>query len=97
MDDLRVHSLDIPKHISHLQLDFKKCQEYYICLKSLKCKYMVRQSKILGDIMPQNNMILTDADKISIIVNLPKPIKPRGCQVFMVHCVYYCRLVYMYA
>ena len=39
----------------------------------------------------------TDADKIAVIVKLPRPYNAKGVQVFMGHCGYYRRFIYMYA
>ncbi|MCO5554910.1 hypothetical protein L7F22_008448 [Adiantum nelumboides] len=41
--------------------------------------------------------ISTDMDKIKVIVDLPIPTNPRQVQVFMGHCGYYRRFIYMYA
>ena len=96
MDDLCVHSLVRTEHIEHLKLVFEKCRVYKICLNPDKCKFMVRQGKILGHIVSQNG-ISTDAEKISVIVDLPRPINAKGVQIFMGHCGYYRRFIYMYA
>lgn len=57
---------------------------------------MVRQGKILGHIVSRNG-ITTDTDKIAVIVTLPRPINSKGVQIFMGHCGYYRRFIYMYA
>lgn len=57
---------------------------------------MVRQGKILGHIILQNG-ITTDAEKINVIVDFPRPINPKGVQIFKGHCGYYRRFIYMYA
>ena len=43
------------------------------------------------------NGIATDHDKIKVIVELPQPIHYKGVQIFMGHCGYYRRFIYMYA
>ena len=96
MDDLCVHSVDREEHIRHLELLFQKCRVYRICLNSDKCKFMVRQGKILGHIVSRNG-ISTDAEKIAAIVKLPRPHNAKGVQVFMGHCGYYRRFIYLYA
>ena len=48
MDDLCVHSNEREQHITHLRQVFEKCRVYRICLNPDKCKFMVRQGKILG-------------------------------------------------
>lgn len=78
-------SLVRTKHIEHLKLVFGKCRLYRICLNPNKCKLMVRQGKILGHIVSQNG-ILTDAEKIIVIIELPRPIYPKDVQIFMGHC-----------
>ena len=57
---------------------------------------MVRQGKIMGHIVSANG-ISTDEDKIKVIVELPHPIHAKGVQIFMGHCGYYRRFIYMYA
>lgn len=95
MDDLCVHSANREEHIRHLELVFQKCRLYHICLNPEKCKFMVRQGKILGHIISHNG-ISTNADKIAAIVELPRPHNAKGVQVFMGHCGYYRRFIYMY-
>ena len=70
MDDLCVHSLSPADHIEHLRLVFKKCRVYRICLNPDKCKFMVRQGKILGHIVSANGISI-DKEKIKVIVDLP--------------------------
>ena len=96
MDDLCVHSLSRKDHIEHLRLVFEKCRVYRICLNPDKCKFMVRQGKILGHIVSANG-ISTDEEKIKVIVELPRPVHAKGVQIFMGHCGYYRRFIYMYA
>ena len=57
---------------------------------------MVHQGKILGHIVSKND-ISTDLDKTKVIVDLPRPENPKGVQIFMGHCGYYQRFIYMYA
>ena len=96
MDDLCVHSKDRLDHVDHLRKVFEQCRIYRICLNPEKCKFMVRQGKILGHIVSRNG-ISTDMDKIRVIVDLPRPENPKGVQIFMGHCGYYRRFIYMYA
>ena len=94
MDDLCVYSADRQEHIAHLCKVFEKCRVYRICLNSDKCKFMVRQGKILGHIMSANG-ISTDEDKIKVIDELPHPIHAKGVQIFMGHCSYYRRFIHI--
>ena len=64
--------------------------------ESKKCKFMVRQGKVLGHIVSKNG-ISTNLDKISVIVEFPRPINPKGVQIFMGHGGYYRCFIYMYA
>ena len=57
---------------------------------------MVRQGKILGHIVSRHG-ISTDLEKIQVILDLKIPKTPRDVQVFMGHCGYYRRFIYMYA
>ena len=43
------------------------------------------------------NGIATYQDKIKVIVELPRPLHYKGIQIFMGHCGYYCRFIYIYA
>lgn len=96
MDDLCVHSLLRQEHIQHLSKVFDQCRLYRICLNPDKCKFMVWQGKILGHIVSANG-IATDHDKIEVIVELPRPLHYKGVQIFMGHCGYYRRFIFMYA
>ena len=95
MDDLCVHSGDRSEHLGHLTKVFDTCRVYRICLNPEKCKFMVRQGKILGHIVSANG-ISTDEDKVKVIVELPCPIHSKGVKIFMGHCGYYRRFIYMY-
>ena len=57
---------------------------------------MVRQGKILGHSVSKNG-ITADFDKINAIMKLLRPSNAKGVQVFMGHCGYYRRFIYMYA
>ena len=50
----------------------------------------------MGHIVSRNG-IFTDVDKIAVIVELPRPVNAKGVQIFMGHCGYYRRFIYMYA
>ena len=92
MDDLCVHSKVRTDHIEHLVKVFVQCRVYRICLNPDKCKFMVRQGKILGHIVSKHG-ISTDMDKIKVIIELPIPQSPCDVQVFMGHCGYYRRFI----
>ena len=77
MDDLCVHSNEQEEHIMHLRQVFEKCHVYRIFLNPDKCKFMVRQGKILGHIVSRSG-ISTDADKVVVIVELPRPVNAKG-------------------
>ena len=77
MDDLCVHSKERSEHIAHLRLIFEKCQVYRIYLNPKKCKFMVRQGKILGHTISENG-ISTYANKIRVIVELSHPTNAKG-------------------
>ena len=96
MDDVFVHSKQRSEHISHLIKVFCQCRLYRICLNPEKCKFMVRQGKVLGHIMSRHG-ISTDLDKIQVILDLKIPKSPRDVQMFMGHCGYYRHFIYMYA
>ena len=96
MDNLYVHSNEWGENITHLCQVFKKCRVYRICLNLDKYKFMVRQGKILGHIVSRNNISM-DADKITVIVDLPRPVNAKGVHIFMEHCGYYRRFIYIYA
>ena len=96
MDDLCVYSLLRHEHIQHLTKVFDQCRVYRICLNPDKCKFMVRQGKILGHIVSANG-ISTVEEKIKVIVELPRPVHAKGVQIFMGHYGYYRRFIYMYA
>ena len=57
---------------------------------------MVRQGRILGHIVSANGIAI-DQGKIKVILELPRPMHYKGVQIFMGHCGYYHRFIYMYA
>ena len=85
MDDLCVHAKSRQDHVDHLVKIFEQCRIY---LDPEKCKFMVRQGKILGHIVSRNG-ISTDLDRIKVIIDLPRPKNYKGVQIFMGHCGYY--------
>ena len=96
MDDFCVRSKQRSKHISYLINVFCQCCLYCICLNPEKCKFMVHQGKILGHIVSKHGTS-RDLEKIQVILDLKIPKIPRDIQVFMGHCGYYRRFIYMYA
>ena len=96
MDDVCVHSKQRSEHISHLIKVFCQCCLYCIFLNQEKCKFMVRQGKILGYIVSTHG-ISKNLEKIQVILDLKIPKNPRYVQVFMGHCGYYRLFIYMYA
>ena len=96
MDDLCVHTLKREDHVPQLRQVFDKCRVYRICLNPYKCKFMVRQGRILGHIVSANGIAI-DEEKIKVILELPRPQDYKGVQIFMGHCGYYRRFIYMYA
>ena len=70
MDDLCIHSKQRIEHVNHLQLIFEKCLIYRIYLNPDKCKFMVRQGKILWYVVSKNG-IWMDEEKFEVIVTLP--------------------------
>ena len=84
MDDLCIHSSTRDQHVEHLKLIFQKWRVYMICLNPKKCVFMVRQGKILGHIVSKNG-ILTDFEKIEVIVSLSRPRNAKQVQGFMGH------------
>ena len=95
MDDLCMYSLLRHEHIQHLTKVFDQCHVYRICLNLDKCEFMVRQGRILGHIVSANG-IATDKDNIKVILELPRTMHYKGFQIFMGHCGYYRRFIYMY-
>ena len=65
MDDLYVYSKKCSKHIAHLKLIFEKCQVYRIYLNLKKCKFMVHQGKIIGNIVFEIGISI-NVEKISV-------------------------------
>ena len=96
VDDLCVHSKQRDDHRPQLKLIFERCRLYRLCLNPEKCVFMVRQGKILGHIVSKNG-ISTDEEKISVIVQIPRPVNAKEVQGFMGHCGYYRRFIFRFA
>ena len=77
MDNMCVYYLLRHEHIQHLTKVFDQCRVYRICLNPDKCKFMVRQGRILGHIVSANG-IATNQDKIKVILELPRPLHYKG-------------------
>ena len=87
-------SLSWKDHIEHLRLVFEKCRVYRICLNPDKYKFMVHQGRILGHFISTNG-ISTDEENIKVNVDLPQLVHAKGVQIFMGHCEYCHRFIYM--
>ena len=77
MENLCVHTHKWEHHVPQLQQVLDKYRVYRICLNPNKCKFVVRQGRILGHLVSTNG-IATDEENIKVILELPRPKDYKG-------------------
>jgi hypothetical protein len=83
-------------HPEHLAKCFAQCDKYGISLNVAKCQFVVPFGKLLGHIVSANG-IEVDPDKITLIVNFPRPTTIRGVRSFVGLASYYRRAIRSFA
>jgi hypothetical protein len=72
LDDVTVYSKNREEHIQHLTQIFERCQKYGISLNPKKTIFGVKEGKLLGHIISQDE-IRIDPERIKAIAQLLLP------------------------
>lgn len=82
VDENTCISKDFRSHLKHLEIIFKKCQEYGITLNFKKCNFCVEQIEFLGYILSTEGLKI-NPDKTKKIREFPIPTSKKQMQSFL--------------
>jgi len=82
LDDLTVFSKNAADHFDHLEVVFKKCQEFGISLNPKKYIFTVPQGKLLGHLVSKEGVSI-DPERVTAIMNLSLPVNKKTVQSFL--------------
>ncbi|XP_073385043.1 uncharacterized mitochondrial protein AtMg00860-like [Physcomitrium patens] len=83
-------------HLNCLGKCLAQCAKFGISLNSDKCQFGVPSGKLLGHIVSSRG-IATDPDKVTHIMNLPRPETVSGVRGFVGYISYYPRFIRSFA
>jgi hypothetical protein len=92
LDDIIVYSEDADEHLRRLEIVFSRLQKARLKLKPSKCKILQRRVAFLGHVV-SNEGLATDPEKISAVVEWPRPENQTEVRSFLGLCSYYRRFV----
>ena len=95
LDDFCVFG-KIADHAEQLTKCFEQCEKYGISLNAAKCQFVVPFGRLLGHIVGKAGIVV-DLDKISLIVNFPKPTIVKQVRSYLGLCSYYRRAIKSFA
>ena len=96
IDDIIIYSKTFKEHLVHLELAFKRLEEYNLKLQPKKCLFLPKETKFLGYII-SNEGISPDVDKIIAVREFPKPKNQRDVRAFLGLTGYYRSMIQSYA
>jgi hypothetical protein len=83
-------------HAEQLAKCFAQCEKYGISLNAAKCQFVVPFGRLLGHIVGKDG-IAVDPDKVSLIVNFPRPTTVKQVHSYLGLCSYYRRAIKSFA
>ena len=83
-------------HVEQLTKCFEQCKKYGISLNATKCQFVDHFGRLLGHIVGKVG-IAVDPDKISLIVNFPRPSMVKQVRSYSDLCSYYRRVIKYFA
>jgi hypothetical protein len=81
-DDILVYSSTMREHIQHLQITLDILQSHQLHVKREKCQFGQMEVKYLGHVISQEG-VLVDSEKVSAMVQWPKPRNLKAMQGFL--------------
>lgn len=87
MDDWTLFTL-LKHHLGCLSLMLETCRNNNLCLNLAKCTFMVPFGTLLGHVVTKNGL-LTDSNKVAVILNFPIPKTQRQVKGFLGMIGYY--------
>ncbi|KAF9761100.1 Retrovirus-related Pol polyprotein from transposon [Nosema granulosis] len=89
LDDIIIYSKDLETHVIHVRQVLHKLREAGIILNIKKCKFAMREVKILGNVVAEG-IIKPDPEKVECIKSYPLPRTIKELRAFL-GLVNYCR------
>lgn len=92
IDDIVVFSKNEEDHALHLHQVFKALEEHQLVVKASKCKFALREVKLLGYIVSEEG-ITSDPAKVEAIAEMAPPRDIKGVRSFIGMAGYYRQLI----
>jgi len=96
LDDVLIFSKNEEEHKEHLRRVFQRLQEHKLYVKITKCSFCQPQLKYLGFVVGKDGL-KTDMDKVSTIVDWPRPTNVTEVRQFLGLCNFFRRFVQGYS
>lgn len=92
LDDIIIVSVTFEEHIKLLGEVFKILKDTNLTINLKKCEFFKKSVKFLGHIVG-NNSLKTDPEKVSAMVNFPRPATTTEVKRFVGLCSWYRRFI----
>ena len=94
-DDILAYSVSWQEHLQHLQIVLDILRSHQLYVKREKCQFGQQKVRYLGHIISQDG-VFVDQEKISAMVQWPKPNNPRAMRGFLGLTGYYRKFIQDY-
>uniref|UniRef100_A0A2N9EXV4 RNA-directed DNA polymerase n=1 Tax=Fagus sylvatica TaxID=28930 RepID=A0A2N9EXV4_FAGSY len=94
-DDILVYSCTMQEHIQHLQITLDILRSHQLHVKREKCQFGQTEVKYLGHVISQEGVLL-DSEKVSAMVQWPKPHNLKAMRGFLGSTGYYRKFIRNY-
>ena len=96
IDDIIIHSETWEEHLIHIKAVLSQLREHKLTVKSVKCKFGMRECEYLGHIVG-NGQVKPDPKKIIAVENFPKLTTKKQVRGFLGLTGYYRKFIASYA
>lgn len=96
LDDILIHSHNLPEHIKKLEQVFDRLTQHNLKLQPEKCKFMQKQVVYLGHLISQSG-IKPDPTKVIAVTHFPCPKTQKNIKSFLGLVGYYRKFIFNFA
>jgi RNase H-like domain found in reverse transcriptase/Reverse transcriptase (RNA-dependent DNA polymerase)/Integrase zinc binding domain len=96
LDDIIIMGNSLEKHLSNLELVFKRLAEFNLKIQLDKCEFLKKETEFLGHVVTKDG-VKTNPEKIQKIINWPLPKNDKEIKQFLGLAGYYRRFIKDYA